>query len=269
MTIAELHGKLRPHESMEDLLTSDVFQAVKYCPLELTLQILSRGISFDKQTHFPSFSSNAKSINYYFWPRSSVGLEPDLIIIIDLESKESIVINIEAKYMSGKHNVELDSEKNGDAYGYSRLSGDQLLDQYHALKQSQYKGTLGEKIKGADRKYLFYLTAHYVPPEEDIKKTLNDFKDEKLHSEISCLFWLNWQTIWEEASQNKDKYNFPSNIILTDLMSLLERKRLRPLNLWKQRVGAIGRREGFWKRKFFNNSICKKQLSRPVFFKLI
>lgn len=269
MTIAEWHGKLRPYEAMEDLLTSDVFQGLKYCPPELVIKILGKGVSFVDQKNFFCSHGVPKSVRYFFWPRSLIRLEPDLIIVLDLDTNERIVINIEAKYKSGKHNVNLtDNSQEIGKEEFSRVSGDQLLDQYMAIKKNQYKGDLGELIKSGKRKYLFYLTGHYVSPVEDINETKGSFEKAGLNEEMDKLFWLSWNSIWDVLNQNKIKYGFPFEEIIADLLNLLNRKNLKPLNLWKwNRVKPISKAVWFWKQKFFKIPLVGEGLNRPIFFK--
>ncbi|MFZ4441741.1 MAG: hypothetical protein ACOYOS_25320, partial [Syntrophales bacterium] len=145
MTIAEIHGKLRHFESMEDLLTSDVFGTFKYCnPHEGLIPFLKQAVTFDGSTAGLAFLNDVKSAEYFFWPRSKSRREPDVIIILKLQNGEDVAINIEAKYFSGKHNIgvddidELDDKSVYESEEMKYHAGDQLVDQFWALKENLY-----------------------------------------------------------------------------------------------------------------------------------
>lgn len=233
MTVAEIHGKLTPYESLEDLLTSDVFGAFKYCsPQEALIPFLKNGVPFIGSASKLDFLDNVKSAHYFFWPRSLTDRQPDLIIILTLQDNNNVAINIEAKYLSGKHNIDIDESHISIGELLSKTEqrdhvGDQLLDQYKALKNKRYhNGNLREGIEAAlnscKQFYLFYVTSHYLLPSEDIEETINKDSD----NDSKYFYWLNWAKAWEVCKINR-------NIILDDLRQLLEKKGLTELNLWE------------------------------------
>jgi len=243
MTIAEIHGKLRPYESMEDLLTSDVFGTFKYCsPQEGLVPFLEQAESFvDGSKSDLDFLKDVESAEYFFWPRSksSHWREPDVIIILTLQNKENVAINIEAKYFSGKHNIEIDDtaeydkESVDEAEGNKYHAGEQLVDQFLALKgKYYYNGNLRQGIEAAlnscNKFYLFYVTSHYLLPDQDVQETRDTARD----NDIKYFYWLNWAQAWKICRSVKNE-NGTINIILNDLRQLLERKRLIELALWK------------------------------------
>jgi len=237
MTIAEIHGKLRPYESMEDLLTSDVFGAFKYCnPQEGLVPFLKQAVSFDGSGSDLNFLKDVEAAEYFFWPRSKSGREPDVIIILKLQNKETVAINIEAKYFSGKHNIDIDrpDDSNEEPIDESEEkkyhAGDQLVDQFIALKKKlYYNRNLCEGIEAAlkhcNKFYLFYVTSHYLLPDRDVQET--KYKDRDNY--VKYFYWLNWAKAWEVCRKKNGK----ANIILDDLRQLLEKKRLTELSLWK------------------------------------
>ena len=240
MTIAEIHGKLRPYESMEDLLTSDVFGTFKYCnPHEGLIPFLEHGVTFDGSKADLTFLKDVKAAEYFFWPRSKSGREPDLIVILKLQNKENVAINIEAKYFSGKHNIEVDDTTEYDKESVDESeenkyhAGDQLIDQFLALRNNYYyNGNLQKGIydalKSCKKFYLFYITSHYILPDEDVQETrVKDKCDD-----VKYFYWLNWAHAWRVCCSVKND-DSKANIILHDLRRLLERKRLTELELWK------------------------------------
>jgi hypothetical protein len=233
MTIAEIHGKLRPYESMEDLLTSDVFGTFKYCnPQEGLVPFLEHAVTFD--------GSKADSAEYFFWPRSKSGREPDVIIILKFQKRGNVAINIEAKYLSGKHNVEVDDTENinMDKFEKQYLVGDQLVDQFLALKGKLYiQKSIYESLKSCEMFYLFYVTSHYIIPDQDVQETKNNDK----YGDIKHFYWLNWSQAWKVCRDNSEK-----KLMLDDLRRLLERKRLTELNLWKDADYSITADPYFW-----------------------
>lgn len=230
MTMAELHGKIKPYEMLEDLLTSDVFCAFRYCDHNYGLiPFLEKAICFEDLERTPNFLNNVKSAHYYFWPKSKSLREPDLIIVIERTDGSTAAINIEAKYQSGKHNHETEE----DTFELNHLSGDQLFAQYQLLEEKSYSGDLGKELAHAEEFYLFYITAHYVPPDNDIEETKGAANNHNKGSAIGSFFWLNWAAAWKICDDFKDERH-RSYLILRDLFELLERKNLTELSLWKE-----------------------------------
>jgi len=262
MTVAELHGKLKPCESMEDLLTSDVFSAFKYChPKEALIPFLELAICFDPHINQPPVFSDVLSAHYVFWPRSSSWKEPDLIIILKTTDGSNIALNVEAKYMSGKHNAEVDDKESVEP---DHLSGDQLVAQYTDLKNSAFTDeVLIRELRLAQRKYLFYVTAHYVPPLHDIEETKESLSKSPFGGDVDKFFWLSWRSAWSVCELRKGR-QIP---VLEDLRYLLEKKNLKQLSLW-QEVGACESPVGFWieERAFWRIVLPEGRLASPRYF---
>ncbi|MGC9976201.1 MAG: hypothetical protein ABSB94_05050 [Syntrophorhabdales bacterium] len=270
MTIAEIHGKLVPYESREDLLTSDVFGTFKYCdPTDGLIPFLGRAISFSSQKA-PVLSRATKSAKYFFWPKSTTGLEPDLIIILTEDNGRKIACNIEAKYLSGKHNRDDDSP---NAEQPDRIPGDQLYAQYKVLKDKAYKDELQRELQGVEQNYLFYVTAHYVPPCVDIKETMRCAKEKGDEEAVENFFWLNWAKADSVCRAGVDEGTISTSALLfEDLSRLLRRKRLREFGLWQDREhnSKIERvATYFWKGQMFwkHLELAVMQSTGPYFWK--
>ena len=135
MTIAELHGKLSPkraggfYERIEDLLTSDVFGTMKYAGWEygfLDWLRSARGPTencISATLVFPS-DEEMSHADYQFWPMLKNGREPDLLIALHQKSGKLVLIIVEAKYLSGPSNFEMEGE-----FTTAGVTGDQLADQ--------------------------------------------------------------------------------------------------------------------------------------------
>jgi hypothetical protein len=247
MTIAETHGKLTPYEGMEDLLTSDVFSAFKYSPpAEGLIPFLSQGRCFDNSGGKPDFLEKIVNMKYYFWPRSNfLHREPDLIIILKTSDHRTIAIDVEAKYMSGKHNIDAE---NDDEISMGKMSGDQLYDQYFELKNKNYSGPLGEELKSITDLHIFYITAHYVPPYDDINETIRTCRDKGDDEALQTFYWLNWRSAYTHCKNS-------SSVVLKDLADLLGRKRLYELSPWNWTMPEIRYPNVFFERSSFWTNI--------------
>jgi len=227
MTIAEIRGKLTPFEYMEDLLTSDVFSSFKYCnPSTALIPFLREAVRFDDLQTRPDIPDKVESAVYFFWPRSVV--EPDVVIILTCPDRV-VAVNIEAKYLSGKHNRDID-DASAEA---SSLSGDQLVDQFMELKELRYRAIQQEigKHKRIDEFMLFYITAHFSPPIFDIEETRNKLAKLDKSTAVKQFFWLNWHVAYSICKSK------PSPV-LQDLAELLLKKGLMPLLLWRWQITA-------------------------------
>ena len=238
---------------MEDLLTSDVFSAFKYSPPdEGLIPFLSHGRCFDGSGDKLDFLEKIVKVKYYFWPRSKfLHREPDLIIILETSDHRTIAIDVEAKYMSGKHNIDA---KNDEEISIGEMSGDQLYDQYFELKNKNYPGQLGEELKAINGQYVFYITAHYVPPYDDINETIQTCRDKGDDDALQAFYWLNWRSAYTHCNNS-------SNIVLKDLADLLGRKRLCELSSWNWTMPEIRYPISFFERSSFWTNIEMSKLA--------
>jgi hypothetical protein len=201
---AQLRGKLtREEEDMEDLLTSNVFGAMKYVPIEEGLKRLL--LSCEDAKGKPPITSNQILINsqYEFWPSINetdcIGCEPDVLVNLKSSTSEKFVVFIEAKYLSEKSSYP-DS---------GTVPNDQLAREYDNL------------IKRAEREkatpILLYVTAHMSYPQEVIQESINEFSKKRLR-EMKA-FWLSWRKLINLFSDSRQA-------ILTDLVEVLRRQGL-------------------------------------------
>ncbi|UOE74707.1 hypothetical protein [Parageobacillus thermoglucosidasius] len=234
MTIAEIHGKLPEYEGMEDLLTSDVFSTFKYLPLELAfIPFLQRAVDFRTgETINYSFDDVIKA-DYIFWPKTSYfKREPDLLIILTRRNQPPISIVVEAKYRSGKSNI----NREQDLQELQILDGDQLAEQYYELVKGNFNIDYPYKklLMESKDQFLLFVTAHDALPKHVTNETEKVLHKKGLHSEDTLhLYWGNWQTAWSVADEALNKEtNIPwgFKLMLEDLKVLLERKGLRPFN---------------------------------------
>jgi hypothetical protein len=241
MTIAEIHGKLSPHEHMEDLLTSDVFSTFKYLDVNNGLiPFLKKAISF-KDNVPPDFLEDIVVADYLFWPRTSyLNREPDVLIVLTKKDQSTIAILIEAKYHSGKSNAnreETATDKENKALEH--LDGDQLAELFKELQDGKiYIGDpiIRDKyIQSAGSRYLFFVTAHYASPRHDIEETFKVLeKNQYFNQNYHNFFWVNWISIIgaiDEVNSRETWQNAPTmRYLLSDLKDLLKRKGLVPFS---------------------------------------
>jgi hypothetical protein len=242
MTIAEIHGKLPEYEGMEDLLTSDVFSTFKYLPVELAfIPFLKRAVNFRTgETINYSFDDVIKA-DYIFWPKTSYfKREPDLLILLTRRNQSPISIVVEAKYRSGKSNV----NRENDLQELQLLDGDQLAEQYYELVNENFNidYPYKELLMESNDRFLLFVTAHDALPKNVTNETEKVFHKIKnkigLRSEDTLhLYWVNWQAAWsvaDEALNNEANIPLGFKLMLADLKILLERKGLRPFNGFSQ-----------------------------------
>ncbi len=227
MTIAELHGKLSPkrpgghYERMEDLLTSDVFGSMKYAGWERGFLGWIRSAqdpwkSEEKaETVFPC-DDDIAYVEFRFWPTLKKGREPDLIMAIHEKTGEITLVMIEAKYLSGPSNYEIEGE-----YTIAGVTGDQIADQINDFSDSS-NGVEDKKVKVRVRIHI-YITAHYTCPVETFKDSFAKINRHDVKS-----FWLNWQSLPEFIDNKIVAVEGRAKLILKDLLDLLRRKELIP-----------------------------------------
>ena len=93
--------------------------------------------------------------------------------------------------MSGKSNI---SRENENAEKLDHLEGDQLAELYKDLKAGNIdidNRMIRDKYRKSEgNRYLFYVTAHYVFPKNDIDETFKVLKN----NQFMCLLYryINW-----------------------------------------------------------------------------
>lgn len=251
MTVAELHGKIPKLEGREDLLTSDVFSAFRYLPVNLGLiPFLRKAIHAQTAQPIPNLFEDCLAADYIFWPKTThYKREPDILLLITRKTKPPIAIIIEAKYYSGRHDANREqAEKELQA-----LQGDQLAEQYVDLMKNEMDLNKQQKqmLHEADHRFLLFVTAHDAPPREITDDSINKLVMQ--HYKGDQLYWTNWQAAFDVANETlatqilADEQRY----ILEDLRDLLLRKGLKGFHLpaklhqsehyfWREEQWSIG-----------------------------
>jgi len=219
MVMAELGGKISRtganiSDRSEDLLTSDVFGALRYLPPdEGLIRILCTAKRFSDGKCF-EFGEGEVLRETLFWNRLKES-EPDVILVF-----EKSVVFIEVKYLSSKSghfSEELDAMTNLEA-----ASSDQLYREFVDLHN--YKGEF-------ERRFLIYLSAHRKMPDEDLRAGSRAISvlDAKLTPLFEMnTFWLSWYEVYTTVLQliadQRDPYRIQ---LLSDIKNLLFKKGFR------------------------------------------
>jgi hypothetical protein len=230
MIMAELSGKTRgdatSFESMEDILTSTVFQLIRYFPTKDILVPIVNSI-FEQNEIIETLDSSLDwKAHYHFWPIGKIkGRELDLLI--ELESPPlKYAFAIEAKYYSGPSDY-LEPDTNSGAL----IFRNQLKDEYLDLLDGNYKSK-GNQIHLESRitnRYLIYLTTHGAVPRIDINNAKREYgqsQPTQIEQSQIRILWTNWSRIWAEM-KNCCLNEFPYYLIKQDLIELFEKRGLQ------------------------------------------
>lgn len=217
---AEIHGKISSKgtnitDTLEDLLTSNVFQLLRYMSLEKGLMLVlneATNIQGDKFTLLEDISE----AEFCFWEKFD-NCEPDILIKLKQGSVVYANIMVEAKYLSGKSGSAIyinDEDEGEDTY----IAGsDHLEKQWSALKV--YSGKVPH--------YLIYLTMDWVMPLPAIKESIRASSDDVFSKHM---YWINWQSIHKILNTiiEKDQMTLSCSEekIISDILALLEKKGL-------------------------------------------
>ena len=288
MTIAEIYGKLTPYERMEDLLTSDVFGTFRYLnPAIGLVPFLKRAKSFLDDSK-PSFLNNVAGAEYIFWPHTTqLNREPDVLILLSCSDGTNVSLVVEAKYLSGKSNILREdtssmAEKSGifDTEKIVHLEGDQLAELYHELIKGNiyldFSRSANAKFEcSVNHRYLFYVTANYAKPREEIEETISILEKYGYgRDDFKNLYWINWQTsipVMEDVLNESSFADYPgTKNLIEDLLSLLRRKGLHDFQGYKH-IKPITEPEtvSFWTEAlpFFRDiDIRGLSLNEPCYF---
>lgn len=201
---AQLKGKLsRQEEDLEDLLTSNVFGALKYISYEEGLLPLLHSIVDEYGNHPLRQIHNIQFARYEFWPflnePNCIPCEPDVLINIEETSGNKYLILIEAKYLSRKSSPASEDDK----------PADQLAKEWDNL--------LSYSNKKRIEPFLIYITAHTEIPIGDISESKKEYS-EKRGSDIK-VGWLSWRMIIDIFKESQ-------NEIIKDLISILKKQGL-------------------------------------------
>jgi len=248
MTIAEIRGKMKPYESMEDLLTSDVFGVLRYLPpKEGLIPILEDAINLQGERFTLTIEEEPQTPIFDFWPNLNESI-PDVMIKLNRH-----IIIIEVKYKSGKS-------------GHFNMEEETSVDIIESAKPDQLRREFLDLLDFKNQLVslsLIYVTAHRVIPEDDIisgREALiatNGLDFKGLYE--SKVFWLSWYKIREKIkflmTITKDVYK---KKILQDVEKLFFYKGFRrfngyPFNGFVTPFAAKSYRRR--NRKYFNQSM--------------
>lgn len=151
MLHALLQGKLDASrtepERREDVLTSTVFGTLV---LVEAWEPLARWLGVPGSTPV-----DPRRCDCWFWPRLAAGVEPDVLLRLD-----QILVVVEAKYRSGRHDLLLDEEE-------EERPVDQIVRQYHAVspphdRRQPYSHALEEAVRQCHILQAFVVDARRI-----------------------------------------------------------------------------------------------------------
>lgn len=218
MIQAAIHGKLSERlEKSEDVLTSSVLGMFKYITdHQIILSILNNAINA-KYNKMVLNNIEPDNIEYIFWP-AFPNSEPDLVIIIK-ECPRTIVVCLEAKYLSGKSSHEV-----GDTLDPKKPNSfrDQLAREFEDINSKHVLGRL--ELRKDDphlEVYLIYLTLDAALPRNDIYKSKEVIEKRNNIPRIgNKLYWLSWRAFYSELKKWRPKSEIDEKIRV-DLLKLL------------------------------------------------
>lgn len=209
--------KNKTDRNREDMLTSTLFQAIGYLPIEKALiPILQTACNIKGEGIATDFFSNVQDAKYVFWPRYP-GCEPDLLIYLkDSKGFDIGIILIEAKLFSPKS-----SEAKYDKDEIYIANSDQLEKEYNLLHDINISPHRIDK-------HLIYLTAHLTFPEDDI-----------INSEPvieGVLYWTNYYNINKTLKSilRNSQLNTLERKIVKDLIRLLDNYQFTFFDGWNE-----------------------------------
>lgn len=241
MTIAELSGKLSAsgsnvHERLEDLLTSNVFGALRYLQDgSAVVQLVGDAVRQDGSCHtlredieedldWRTLVTGAQTRAIVsFWPRLGRS-EPDVLYEWIGQSSRFCLL-LEVKYLSGKSGVGLSEDDDGMPALSDQLARERL--------------DLIDRLERADHGALVYLTVHPVVPDSDIRATLESIERMGVPGPPH-IYWTNWQSIYRNLLALNDPAVRTTNEVrlLADMQRLLEHKGLTGLLPWDFSMAA-------------------------------
>ena len=196
-----LKGKLtRDEESLEDLLTSNVFGTMKYVPFSEGLIHFIHSVE-DSQGEYPFKDiDEIRTIDFDFWPSlTELGCsrcEPDVLVRLITNEGRRLIFLIESKYLSGKSS---EAEE-------SILPKDQLAKEWDNLipiaKREKYDP------------FLIYVTAHTMFPKDDIESSIRE--QETKRSRRMSVAWISWRKLTRILEQSH-------NAMIQDLACVLKK----------------------------------------------
>jgi len=260
MIIAEILGKLSETsssvESSEDVLTSNVFQCMRYLKPKYGIIPFLNQVFHDNAVNEQLDLAQEWKVEYNFWPTGlTQKREPDVLIYLHAGEKKYAIV-VEAKYHSGPSDREDIEEETNTKYG------NQLSDQFIDLMEGKYK--IRDKVLHLhcreERCYLLYLTGNNMKPKPEIQAAIEQYKHNSPESRIKIekhLIWTNWTKVWSVLNGiNIDE--FPYSLIKRDLISLLDRKGFKEfqgfkIEDWEEKYTPFYKEQRFlYREKYFS-----------------
>jgi hypothetical protein len=205
MLRAQLHGKLGPaQENLEDILTSNVFGAFSYLPPDEGLaRFLARVEGGGSGALRALLGSSVVEVSYEFWPwierAGCRGCEPDVLIRIATADGARALICVEAKYLSGKSSVAIESAT-------ATPPNDQLARQWdNAAHVAADEGR---------HAFVVYVTAHYARPDDEIEASQTELV--ALRGERGRILWLPWRAL--------SQLDFGAGLLAADLVRVMRER---------------------------------------------
>jgi hypothetical protein len=184
MIEALLHGKLsRDQENMEDILTSNVFGLMQFVPPDQGLfPFLAMAITIDGDHPLNALvgitDGSKVRVKYIFWPEW-LHCEPDVVLEILLANGNSLLIVIEAKYLSGK---------SSEADEIQERPNDQLAREWADL--------VTEASRTGAHPVMVYLTADVGCPKMQLRESLAEYERKCIANPIvPKISWLSWRQL--------------------------------------------------------------------------
>ena len=199
MLWAQLKGKLAiDGEGLEDLLTSNVFGALKYVPADAgLLPFLSRSVG-ESADDFHRLLKDVRDVDFDFWPRMEDGCEPDVLLSLTTTSGRRALVLVEAKYRSGKSSFRDLSAKPGSP------PQDQLAREWvNCRRRAEQEGA---------EAFLLFVTADYAFPAQELRDSQQDL--EQCGLPAGRLLWLSWRHLARGLDLQSE--------LLRDLQELLD-----------------------------------------------
>ena len=170
-------------------------------------------------------------MSYRFWPVLTNGREPDLALLITIESHKFLLIVVEAKYLSGTS--DWDDEEWAEQLD---LTGSQLADQVSGLyKMSEKELLQWFDIEGKGQKPLqnheltkihLFITKNSILPVLDYEKAVKKMKGPWPVSS----YWISWNDLSGCIEKHLDQRIIGQKELIQDLYLLFQKKGLVPFS---------------------------------------
>jgi hypothetical protein len=206
MLAALLRGKLsREQENLEDLITSCVFGALRYMPIEHGLAKLLQFAAFEDGSPLLRSAGQLQCAKFSFWPwlleTECVGAEPDILIeLVDSRGKKFLLL-VEAKLWSDKSSSPDEGPK----------PNDQLAKEWDNLVALCQRSDA--------QPMMLYVTADTRVPIDAFSESRNEFASKRPQLARTLPFscaWLSWRHVARAFSR-------ADGLIEADLVALVYR----------------------------------------------